>query len=66
MKNAMLVVIVVGGGVWFLLNYSDTITLPPLTRWLPLLTSPNGLVLGLIVGSILILLAWAGFRKPGR
>lgn len=62
----MLVVIAVGAAAWLLLNYSDTITLPSLTRRLPILASRNGLVLGLVVGSILILLAWAGFRKPGR
>jgi fructose-specific phosphotransferase system IIC component len=67
MKNAMLVVIAVGAGAWLLLNYNETILTPrSLTRWLPIMTSRNGLALGLVVASMLILLVWAGFRRPGR
>jgi fructose-specific phosphotransferase system IIC component len=67
MKNAMLVVIAVGAGAWLLLNYNGTILTPrSLTRWLPIMTSRNGLALGLVVASMLILLVWAGFRRPGR
>ena len=67
MKNAMLGVIAAGAGAWLLLSYHETILSPrSWARWLPTITSRNGLALGLLAATLLLLLTWAGFRRPGR
>ena len=67
MKNAMLGVIAAGAGFWLLVKYHETILSPRFwTRWLPVITSRNGLALALVAASLLILVAWAGFRRPRR
>ena len=64
MRNALIAVIAVGAGAWLLLNYGDVLLSPLFwRRWLPIGVPHNSFTLALVVISLLILLAWACFRK---
>ncbi len=67
MKNALLTVIAVGVGAWLLVNYGETFLSRQFwTRWLPAGIPRSPLTLAVVVVSLLLLLAWASFRKRRR